>query len=120
MTSPKPAQFSCLAIESSGDIVAAGSIEPYDIYLWSLKTGTLLEVLSSHQAPVSGLSFSPPAAQSDNGSLLASSSWDNTVKIWDIFGRQGLLETLQHSSEVVECQFHPTIKNELVATTLSG
>ena len=62
MTTPKPAQFSCLAIESSGDIVAAGSVEPYDIYLWSLRTGQLLEVLSSHQAPVSGLSFSPPAA----------------------------------------------------------
>lgn len=40
MTTPKPAQFSCLAIESgSGDIVAAGSLEPYDVYLWSLKTG---------------------------------------------------------------------------------
>jgi periodic tryptophan protein 2 len=101
MTTPKPAQFSCLAIEQSGDIVAAGSVEPYDIYLWSLRTGQLLEVLSSHQAPVSGLSFSPPTAQDDTGSRLASSSWDNTVKIWDIFGRQGLLETLQHSSEVV-------------------
>jgi periodic tryptophan protein 2 len=49
MTTPKPAQFSCLAIEAGGgDIVAAGSIEPYDVYLWSLKTGQLLEVLSSH------------------------------------------------------------------------
>jgi periodic tryptophan protein 2 len=47
-TTPKPAQFSCLAIEASGDIVAAGSLEPYDIYLWSMKTGQLLEVLSSH------------------------------------------------------------------------
>ena len=49
MTTPKPAQFRCLAIEAGGgDIVAAGSIEPYDVYLWSLKTGQLLEVLSSH------------------------------------------------------------------------
>ena len=100
--------------------MAAGSIDPYDIYLWSLRTGQLLEVLSSHQAPVSSVCFSPPAAQSDTGSRLASSSWDNTVKIWDIFGRQGLLETLQHSSEIVQCDFHPTIKDELVSTTLSG
>jgi len=64
--------------------------------------------------------FSPSSAQADTGSRLASSSWDNTVKIWDIFGRQGLLETLQHSSEVVTCDFHPSIKNELVSSTLGG
>jgi len=42
------------------------------------------------------------------------------VKVWDIFGRQGLLETLQHSSEVVTCEYHPSIKNELVTSTLGG
>jgi periodic tryptophan protein 2 len=35
----KTAQFNCLAIEPSGDIVAAGALDPYDIYLWSLRTG---------------------------------------------------------------------------------
>lgn len=35
----KPTQFTCLTIEAGGDIVAAGSMEPYDIYLWSLRTG---------------------------------------------------------------------------------
>jgi periodic tryptophan protein 2 len=54
----KTAQFNCLAIEPSGDIVVAGSLDPYDIYLWSLRTGQLLEVLSSHEAPVSSLCFS--------------------------------------------------------------
>ena len=50
------------AIEQGGDIVAAGSMEPYDIYLWSLRTGQLLDVLSSHEGPISGLCFSPPSA----------------------------------------------------------
>jgi periodic tryptophan protein 2 len=57
---------------------------------------------------------------SESGSMLASSSWDMTVKVWDVFGRQGLLETLNHSSEVVSCDFHPTAKNELITTTLGG
>lgn len=100
--------------------MAAGSTEPYDIYIWSLKSGQLLETFSSHTAPISGLSFSPASAMNDSGSFLASASWDNTVKIWDIYGKKQLLETLQHSSEVVSCEFHPVIKNELVTTTLSG
>ena len=66
------------------------------------------------------MSFSPPNAMADSGAILASSSWDMTVKVWDIFGRQGLLETLEHSSEVVHCEFHPTTKNELISTTLGG
>lgn len=121
MTTPKPAQFGCLAIEGTGgDIVAAGALDPFEVYVWSLKTGQLLDIFSSHQAPVSAVSFSPPNAMSDSGSLLASSSWDMTVKVWDVFGRQGLLETLEHSSEVVHCEFHPTTKNELISTTLGG
>lgn len=121
LTTPKPAQFSCLAIEgTSGDIIAAGALDPFDVYIWSLRTGQLLEIFSSHTAPVSSVTFSPANAMSESGSILASSSWDMTVKVWDIFGRQGLLETLEHSSEVVTCEFHPTTKNELVSTTLGG
>jgi periodic tryptophan protein 2 len=44
-TSPKPAQFSCLSIDVSGDLVAAGAQDTFDVYLWSLQTGRLLEVL---------------------------------------------------------------------------
>jgi len=43
-----------------------------------------------------------------------------TVKIWDVLGRKGLLETLNHSSEVVTCDFHPSVKNELISATLGG
>jgi WD40 repeat protein len=43
-----------------------------------------------------------------------------TVKLWDVFGKQGVLENLEHNSEVVSCDFHPFLKNELVSTTLGG
>lgn len=39
LTPNKPTQFNCLAIDSSGDIVCAGSMDPYNIFVWSLRTG---------------------------------------------------------------------------------
>jgi WD40 repeat protein len=40
------------------------------IYVWSVKTGRLLDVLAGHEGPVSGLAFCPTQP------LLASCSWD--------------------------------------------
>ena len=31
--------LTCLAVDLSGDVVCAGSKDPYNVYLWSLKTG---------------------------------------------------------------------------------
>ena len=44
LTSPRPAQFGCLAVDSSGELVAAGAQDLFEIYLWSLQLGKLLEV----------------------------------------------------------------------------
>ena len=44
LTSPRPVQFSCLALDSSDEFLAAGGQDFFDIYLWSVKLGTLLEV----------------------------------------------------------------------------
>jgi periodic tryptophan protein 2 len=79
LATPSPAQLSCLAVDPAGEIVAAGSIEPFEIYVWSLQTGKVLDVFSGHEAPVSSLDFSP------TDGMLASASWDGTVKIWAIY-----------------------------------
>jgi len=51
-TSPKPVQFTCLASDNA-DIVCAGAFDPYDIYMWSIRTGDLIDVLSGHTGPIS-------------------------------------------------------------------
>ena len=51
------------------------------------------QVLSGHEGPVSSLCFSPTR------SILASSSWDKTVKLWDVFESKGNIETLGHSTD---------------------
>ena len=57
MQAPKLTQFNCLAIDSTGDLVCAGSMDPFDVYIWSLRTGQLIDRLSGHTAPVSCVAF---------------------------------------------------------------
>ena len=40
----RPAQFSSLAVDVSGDLVASGATDVYEVFLWSVATGHLLEV----------------------------------------------------------------------------
>ncbi|KAG0237251.1 hypothetical protein BGW42_001518 [Actinomortierella wolfii] len=112
-TSPTPVQFSTLAVDPSGEIVCAGAQNTFEIYVWSVQTGKLLDILSGHGAPISGLAFSPTAQ------FLASSSWDKTIRTWDVFGRGKTVETYTHTSEVLALAFRPDGK-ELCGSTLDG
>lgn len=47
--------------------------------MWSLRTGRLLDVLAGHEGPVCCLGFAPMASGGGAG-LLASGSWDKTVR----------------------------------------
>ena len=51
-------------------------MEPYEIYLWSMRNGQLLDVLTGHAGPISSLSFSPIEPR------LVSGSWDGMVNVW--------------------------------------
>ena len=112
-TSPTPVQFCSLAVDPSGDIVCAGSMDSFEIYMWSVQTGKLLDILSGHTAPVSGLAFSP------TGNQLASSSWDRSVRLWGIFGRARQTEPITLSAEATALAFRPDGK-EVCASTLDG
>jgi len=94
-TSPTPVQFTCLAIDNSGEMVVAGSLDPFEVYVWSLRTARLLDILSGHQGPISGVQFNPAHP------YLVTSSWDKTLKVWDIYNRKVAVETLSHTSDVV-------------------
>jgi periodic tryptophan protein 2 len=51
-------------------------LDTFQIHIWSLKTGRLLDIFAGHQGPVNALCFSPESP------LLASGSWDKTVRLW--------------------------------------
>lgn len=119
-TSPTPTSFHSLAVDASGDIVVAGSVDNFEIYTWSVQTGKLLEVLSGHEGPISCLAFSP-GTDPDVSGVLASGSWDKSVKLWEVFARGGprVTETLEHNADVLSLAFRPDGK-ELAVTTLDG
>ncbi|KAF5273066.1 hypothetical protein FQR65_LT04808 [Abscondita terminalis] len=48
-TTPRPIQLSCVAVDSSGEFVAAGGQDVFEIFLWSVKMGRLLEILAGHE-----------------------------------------------------------------------
>jgi len=110
---PEPAQLGCLAVDQGGEILAAGSLDTFQLFLWSMKTGKLLDVFSGHEGPVSAAEFSPL------GDALASSSWDKTVRLWDTFTGQSRVEALEHGHDVLALAFHPGGKR-LASATLNG
>ncbi|CAE7526334.1 PWP2 [Symbiodinium sp. KB8] len=115
MTGPSPRQFTCVTADSDGDLVAAGSVEPFEICVWSLRTGKLLDLLAGHEGPVTSVSFAP------DSSMLASSSWDTTVRIWDpaATGGGAATETLKHGADVLDVAWRPD-GERLVAATRDG
>lgn len=112
-TTPSSRQFVSLTADQSGEVICAGTLDSFEIFVWSMKTGRLLDVLSGHEGPVHGLMFSPTNA------ILASSSWDKTVRLWDVFEGKGAVETFQHVHDVLTVVYRPDGK-QLACSTLDG
>ncbi|TVY78342.1 Periodic tryptophan protein 2-like protein [Lachnellula suecica] len=112
-TAPTRLSFSSLAVDPSGEVVCAGSIDSFDIHIWSVQTGQLLDRLAGHEGPVSSLAFAP------NGGVVISGSWDHTVRIWSIFDRTQTSEPLQLQADVLDVAFRPDSK-QLAVSTLDG
>ncbi|XP_058074231.1 periodic tryptophan protein 2 [Magnolia sinica] len=112
-TTPTSRQFVSLASDQSGEVICAGTLDSFEIFVWSMKTGRLLDVLSGHEGPVHGLMFSPTNA------ILTSSSWDKTVRLWDVFEGKGAVETFPHNHDVLTVVYRPDGK-QLASSTLDG
>lgn len=112
-TAPSRLSFSSLAVDPSGEVICAGSPDSFDIHVWSVQTGQLLDQLSGHEGPVASLAFAA------DGNHLVSGSWDRTVRVWSIFGRTQTSEPLQLMSDVLSVAFRPDGK-QVAASSLDG
>jgi WD40 repeat protein len=77
----------CLALAPDGKTVAAGHFEdlrgagqgrPGTVRIWNIETGRLIRTLAGHKEEVACVAFSR------DGKLIASSSYDKTLGLWDV------------------------------------
>lgn len=112
-TAPTRLSFSCLAIDPSAEVVCAASHDSFDIHLWSVQTGALLDQLSGHEGPISTLAFTP------DGRTLISGSWDHTIRLWNVFDRSQSSEALNLTSDLLCVTVRPD-SQQIAASTLDG
>lgn len=112
-TATERIKFNTLAVDPSGEVVCAASQDTFDIYVWSVQTAQLVDTLAGHEGPVSYLAFGV------ENSVLASASWDKTVRVWSLFGRSQQVEPFEIYSDVLALAMRPDSK-EIAVSTLSG
>jgi serine/threonine protein kinase/WD40 repeat protein len=89
-----------VAWHPTGTRLAAGC-EDNRLYVWDIETGQTRTVMAGHQGIVNYVAFSHA------GDLLASSSWDYTVKLWDPFTGSELVSHDGLGKEMRELKFSP-------------
>jgi len=112
-TAPTRLSFSCLAIDPSAEVVCAASHDSFDIHLWSVQTGALLDRLAGHEGPISTLAFTP------DGRYLVSGSWDQSIRVWSVFDRSQTSEALQLTSDLLCLAIRPD-SAQIAASSLDG
>lgn len=110
LTTATPVQFTSVASDSSGEVVCAGSLDPFQIYVWSLQSGHLLEVLAGHEGPIACMEFTA------YGGLLLSGSWDGTLKVWDVYKNE-CVDTMEHGCDVLSVSVRPDGKEVCTCAT---
>ncbi|KAL4448446.1 hypothetical protein ABPG75_005665 [Micractinium tetrahymenae] len=108
----------CLAYDRTGRYLITGSDDRL-VKIWSTTTGLLQAACRGHDAEVTDLSVS-----ADN-SLVASSSMDGTVRVWQLEGsggRPGLPVSVLvgHGGPAAFVDFHPTRPDALLSASFDG
>lgn len=71
-------KFDLICVNYKGSIVASSCLKTDSIYLWSVRKGSLVEILVGHKSSITGIIFTK------NSFKLISGSLDKSLRIWDL------------------------------------
>ncbi|KAJ7211191.1 quinon protein alcohol dehydrogenase-like superfamily [Mycena pura] len=106
--------YNPLAVDPSGEVVAAGSTDSFEVFLWSVQTGKLLDVLTGHEGPQRARIF--PGWRARTRQRVVGPHPPGVKRVWAL-PRSGA--PLALSSDVLAVAFRPDGK-DLVVATLDG
>lgn len=101
--------INCVAFSNDSKILACGGTNKYKngenkatiTYLWNPETEELIGKLCGHSKRVNCIAFSP------NNQIVATGSYDGTIKVWDINTQELLYTLTEHTSYVADLLILP-------------
>jgi len=108
-TSNSLKQLNCMTC--TDEMVCCGTLDTFEIFVWTLKTGNLIATLPGHEGPVVSLMFCPT-----NPDILVSGSWDETARVWKLSGNTRS-ENLEFNHQVLAVAFSPDGTQIAVSTS---
>lgn len=98
MTCPRQTQLGSLVVDDSSELIVAASKDLFEVYVFSMDTGDLVDSFSGHSSIISKLAI--------HGSNLATVSLDRTMRIFNIVD-QSQSESIKLVSEGLDVKFSP-------------
>ena len=87
-----------VAFSLDGNTLVSTELDENTIRLWDWARGTEIGVLEGHERGVYTVAYSP------DRNILASGSWDETIKLWDVDARKEIA-TLRHPGGILSVAF---------------
>ena len=94
-TTPDLDKLATLAIDPTCEIICSSSADTFEIFIWSIKTGQLLNKIQAHDGPISQICFSL------SGDKIYTTGWDALIKIWSLENSKKLVDeySLENDAE---------------------
>jgi WD40 repeat protein len=84
------------AFSFDGKLAVSSAGEDGDLVVWNVETGEVVQDLIGHTSLIVSVAFNP------EGTRIVSSSWDETVKIWDVPSLQQLIDQTRERFKVFD------------------
>src|SRR5262249_18012919 len=89
------------SVSGSSIALPQAANKPGELILRSVKTGQIGSTISGHGGPLTGVAYHP------DGKLIATSSWDRTIRLWDAQTGDLKQSLLGHRDWVLHVEFSP-------------